>query len=181
MCLCTFCDIFFFCRRWDDLDNFLARYDDPGTSNAGVNNTRNNRFNIEGNSAAVQKVGSMLAASSSGFLAQQQTQAQVGAQSQPRAQPQAGAQAQVTLPPPVLDSDCFQLSIGKLLLNLHRSDRSSFEIELENVRRQVSFLPIRCSIFLKLFPMLCYSFVLVTWVLHVISCLYNCSKLSLNA
>ena len=38
---------------------------------------------------------------------------------------------------PSHDNDRFQISIGKLLLNLHRQDKTKFNVELESARSQV--------------------------------------------
>lgn len=74
------------CRRWDDLDSFLGRYDADRTGAAR----------------------------------------------------QDASCAALALP--ALDSDRFQLGVGKLLQCLHRRTRSEFDVELERVRSQVRSL-----------------------------------------
>jgi hypothetical protein len=48
-----------------------------------------------------------------------------------------GGTSASALAAPLVDADRYQLSVGKLLLSLHRQDRSEFDRELESARNQV--------------------------------------------
>lgn len=89
----------FICRRWDDLESFLSRYDNTTTSTT-TNTTTSSSYN--------RNILTSLPSSTKRLLSM-----------------------------PMIDHDRFQLSVGKLLLCLHRQDRTGFECELERAQRQV--------------------------------------------
>ena len=90
----------FNCRRWDDLEFFLSRYDNTTTSSTANNTSSSSSYN--------SNILTSLPSSTKRLLSM-----------------------------PMIDHDRFQLSVGKLLLCLHRQDRSGFECELERAQRQV--------------------------------------------